>query len=53
MAKIRNAYQKIDLAILSFLNTIRCQQNMILAYYIYKIAFDDKLKCENCCGNYI
>ncbi len=51
MARTGNAYQKTDQAVLWFLNTTGCRQRMILACFICKIAFEDRLECDNCCDN--
>ncbi len=51
MARTGNAYQRIDPAVLCFFNTTECQRCMILAYFMYKMAFDDRLEHENYCDN--
>ncbi len=53
MARTENAYQRINLAVLRFLNTTGCWQRMILACFICKMAFDDKLKRDNYYDNYM
>ena len=53
MPKTGNSYQKTDLSVLWFLNTTSCWRQIVLAYFIYKMAFDDKIDCENCCDNCI
>ena len=52
MVKTGNFYQRTNLAILWFFNTTRyCQ--MLLAYFMYKIIFDNKIDCKYYYNNYI
>lgn len=53
MATMGNSYQRSDLAMLWFLNGTRCQQRMILACFMCKMTFDDRIKYDNCCDNYM
>ncbi len=53
MAKTRNSYQKTDLAVLWFLNTIGCWRQIVLACFLCKKAFHDRMDCEYCCDNCI
>ena len=53
MARTGNVYQKTDLAILWFLNTTRYWRRMILACFICKMAFNNRLERENFCDNCI
>ena len=49
--KIGNSYQRTNLAVLWFLNTIGCWRQIVLAFFIYKRAFDGGIDCENCSNN--
>ena len=53
MSKTKNLYQRINLAILWFLNTTNCRHKIILAFIIYKMAFDNRIDHEYYCDNYI
>ncbi len=53
VAKIGNSYQKTNPAVLWFLNTTRCRRRMVLACFICKQAFDDRLDREYYCDNYM
>lgn len=53
MAKTGNSYQKIDLTVLWFLNTTEYLWQMVLVYFICKMAFDDKVDCKYYCDNCI
>lgn len=35
------------------MNTTDCQRQIILACFIYKIAFDNRIDCKNYCNNYM
>lgn len=52
-AKTRNLYQKIDPAILQFLNTIGCRHQMVLICFMYKMAFDDMVDYKYYYDNYM
>lgn len=49
--KTEKSYQKTDPAILWFLNTTGCQRQMVLACFMCKMAFDDRIDWENCYDN--
>lgn len=51
--KTGNLYQRINPAILGFLNTTSCWRQIVLACFICKIAFDNKIDYENYCDNCI
>ena len=51
--KTGNLYQRTNLAVLWFLNTTSCWRQMILACFICKMAFDNRMNYENCCDNCI
>ncbi len=51
--KTGNLYQKTDLAVLWFLNTTGCQCRIVLACFMCKMAFDDRINCEYYSDNYM
>lgn len=49
--KTENSYQRINPAILWFLNTTSYQSQIVLACFIYKMAFNNRIDYEICCDN--
>ncbi len=46
--KIGNLYQRTNTAVILFFNTTGCRCQMVLAYFICKMAFDDRIDHKYC-----